>query len=171
YDALVAGLSPEEKELRLASAERFIAAAATADPGNAAVYRTALDAARTAFNNRLTTYRNALAPATRSITTLRATVRTLLTTAPTYASFDLERVDLTEIEEPILAFSLELAERAEALATRLQQKHLGLIDADMQGFADIADTDVKADVLIKVAKTIFGEEFPVIPEFALTARQ
>ena len=74
---------------------------------------------------------------------------------------------VTSIDKEILAFSLELTQRADALATRIQTNHLDEANKNLQKIANTSTSDGRAELLIKAGKAIFGDAFTVIPEFAL----
>jgi hypothetical protein len=95
---------------------------------------------------------------------------TLLTAAPPYADFDLQPATAADIEKAIVVLAEDIYNRLKQLAVDLQ-KRLAIIDGKLSEYNTEADADKRVQLLTEAAKTVFGDEFMLVPGFSVPEKQ
>ncbi|MEX0328940.1 MAG: hypothetical protein AB3N07_09480 [Ruegeria sp.] len=174
FDQLIAdfdgdpGADPADRLTLLHNARRLImtdrSAIPPADPED---FRNDLAGpARTAF----VAHRDALETLHNTAPNLSALFDGAVVLATANTAFDLEPLDLTEAGNRIVALAEDMAVRATALIDDLTRRR-DAVDAQLAAHDAAATGDQRVEALDKAAKILFGDEFKMVPEFALPQTQ
>lgn len=170
-DVMLSGLgalpSDAERMAALRRAERLVSTTYTVpEPADPAAYEAAVRARQGLLDGKRLVLAGLLQT---NKTSVAAFLGDIAGTLPLDA-YDLEPLDVGSVRKELVRFAQELAGRVDALAAEIQKR-----SGRTQGFIDLAnasaDAVAQATALVDAAKALFGEDFRLVPEFALAAPQ
>ncbi|MBD1848273.1 hypothetical protein H6F89_33985 [Cyanobacteria bacterium FACHB-63] len=85
-------------------------------------------------------------------------------------AFEIQALDITEVENEILRFSGDLQGRVAQLRTELLRRQ-ALTNEQITSALSQSSPRAQVDGLTQAAKTLLGKDFKIVPEFALSADQ
>jgi hypothetical protein len=161
-----AGLATaDEKFDLLLKARRYITAnPEVLLPVNPDDFRDELLTGRTTFKNKRDSFNNQLNTTERSLSAFLNNVKTLLP----ITEFDQIPFDVTAIEDLIIVFANDLAAKATALTTDLQNR-LTTAASLLTDAAAVTEGKARVDLLLQAVKQLFHEDFKVVPSFTMPA--
>lgn len=166
YDALPGGTPEEELLELLRRAEALVATVLTPAPVEPAALRAALPGRAQSFGEA----RDALdAIADGGAETLAGLLGAVNALLP-LSEFDPEPLAIEEVEKQALSFAAELAAMVSSLAAELKTRR-DACDQQLGVHAAAAGSAPRAEALSAAAQAIFGEDFKIVPEFALAPGQ
>jgi hypothetical protein len=175
YDALIATLpaqpgDPERIDVLL-QAERLIATSPLDPTGKTvAQIQAEVQAKKVLFDGKKLLFEAFAKTTEPKISLALGDFNTLLTAAPPYADFDLQLVSAVDIEKAVVVLAEDIHNRLKQLAADLQ-KRLAIVDGRLSEYDTEADADKRVQLLTEAAKTVFGDEFVLVPGFSLPENQ
>ncbi len=136
-------------------------------PATIAAFTTVVTDAQDAFAARLTQFQAALDGATASVS---ATLSALGAAMPMTAFDGPDAFDLAAEEAETLRFAQDLADRAALLKAEIERRKADA-DTALAEAAAAGDPKTRVGAATKAAKTMFGEDFRIVPEFTLSEAQ
>lgn len=167
YDADPAA-SDERKFLALRMAERLISTSRTDPlPAQPDDFRTDLvDVGKAAF----VAHRDGLAALHGSAVTLSGLHDGIVASKPAGASFDPVEVDLAEPARQVVVLAEDMANRAGALVAEVTAR-LAAVQARLDAADAAPDGGGGVEALTAAARLLLGEDFQIVPDFALPPAQ
>jgi len=152
----------------LRSAERLVSTQPTNPlPPQPAAFKNTVAAKRTALATRQGLLRSkVLNTSGATLTNLLAQLRPLL---PLNA-FDLEGISLDQTDRDVALFAADLADRANSLAGEVGRRTQSAT-ALVQEQENVATPARRLALLTQAAKALLGDDFPIVPEFLVSADQ
>lgn len=175
YDALIASLPAQpgdaERISLLLKAERLIATSLL-DPAGKTVAQIQLEvqAKKDLFDTKKSLFEDFTKTTETRLSQALIDFNTLLTAVPPYADFDLQAVSAADIEKAIVVLAEDIYSRLKQLAADLV-KRLGIVESKLIEYDGEADTDKRLQLLTEAAKTVFGDEFVLVPWFSVPEKQ
>lgn len=167
YAALPGTATDDERYTLLQTAERFISTkrADTSALTPAAFSTDLLNVRKPAFEQWLNDALDVLASA--SLSDMYAA---LLPVEAAVADYDTEAFALTEEESQLLLFAKDLLAKAQAIRDDLQTR-VDAVDALITKHDAATTAAEKVTALLEAGKLLLGEDFKIVPEFALSPTQ
>lgn len=166
YDLLPADTSEEQRIELLQRAELQIATQLTTALATSSAYRNVLTGSRSNFATRLSQFVALTTLNTPALESLMIAIKALLP----ISAFDAQTFTLDAVEKQILTFTGDLVNLTKSLAAEIDKRRKAV-----QTHLDAHDSTITASrrvqALQDAAKTIFGDEFQLIPEFILSPEQ
>jgi hypothetical protein len=167
YTALPPAATDEEKFTLLQTAERFISTAKTDITATTlANFQTNLvNVKKPAFEQQMNDMLDILTK------TKMADVYSALDAAvATLPGFDSVAFEVKDENQALLVFAKDLLVRAQNISADLQ-KRVDAVDSELTSHDNATTPVEKTTALLNAGKHLFGEDFRIIPEFALSASQ
>jgi hypothetical protein len=166
HDLVAGTASPEERLRLLTLAERAISTQVTTPlPADPAAYRTALvTVKRAAFAAKRDHFADVQNSDRSRVSSLRADVLALLP----IAAFDATELTLTGPEDEIVRFAEDAVRVVGAVLAAIERR-LAASQAHLDTHAAAAAASDRVRALEAAAKVLLGDDFRIVPEFALTA--
>jgi hypothetical protein len=165
YDLLPAGTSDADRFTALQAAELIVSAQVGPLPATPALLRAALPAKGTALQNRLSQFQAVQAAPGNSFPTLLSTASALST-----AEFDAQPFDLAAFGDGAITITQDIA-RALTSQLATATAHISAVNKLLAAASSAASATDKVTSLTAAARTLFGDDFQIIPEFTLSAAQ
>lgn len=163
--ALPAATSDAERIRVLTEAERLVVAVPGAAPATPAAYRTHLaNVARPAFAARRDAFAAVAATTRTTLAPLLADVGALLPVS----DVDAGAVTLTAQEDAIVTLARDAVTTVKAVDAELERRDKAA-QALLTDAAGAAAPRARVDLLGRAARTLLGEDFRIVPEFALAS--
>jgi hypothetical protein len=166
YDALPAGTPDDTRFQALQAAEILIATRLDPRPSTPAALRTALDTKRAAFVARRDQFQAIVDAAGSSFATALANVKALLP----ISDFDAQPFDLAPFEDRAIVFATDLVTNLKGHLAEID-KRSAVVQDQLTAHDKAASASARVQALKTAAQGLFGADFPVIPEFELSAAQ
>ncbi|WP_456866188.1 hypothetical protein [Galbibacter sp. BG1] len=162
-----AATTEEERFTILYKAERSITTLAeTPQPDTASEFRNKLDQKRTNFDTKLQQFKNIVTANHPKVSDLLQAI----TSALPIADFDFNEYSTLEQEEAMLRFTAEMETLAQALKADLS-KRTEKVQEQVKDASLLSSGKKRVELVQKAGKTIFGEDFKMVPEFTLPEKQ
>jgi hypothetical protein len=166
FNALPPTATDEEKFELLQRAERLISTMPTSPlPPTPADFKTALLAKRTDFVNRRNDFNTVLSTSTTQLSTLLGSIEAL-----PVSDFDAVEFKLDDAKDRIVLFASDLMSMARSLADNIEIK-LNAAQEQLDAHDNASQAAARVEALQQAAKILLGEDFQLIPEFALSPEQ
>jgi hypothetical protein len=171
YEALMATLptvvDEAERIALIAKAERAISTISTDATGKtSAQLLLIVQAKETAFRTRQTEFKDLQKT---NATTLQALVNDFNALLPV-GDFDLEDVALDDEEKQIIILAEDIRNRAEQLIADIE-KRIVAINGKLTDHDAAANAEERVQILTDAARSVFGDEFVLVPSFTIAANQ
>jgi len=171
YDALMTtlpGVVDEAERIALiAKAERAISTNSTDPTGKTSAQLLAIvQAKETAFRTRHNKFKDLKKT---NATTLQALINKFNALLPV-SDFDLEEVAPDDEEKQIIILAEDIRSRAEQLMADVE-KRVDALDHKLNDFDAAADAEDRVQILTEAARSVFGDEFLLVPSFTIAANQ
>ncbi len=175
YDALIATLPAQpgdpERIAIVLEAERLISSASLDTAGKTLVQIQAeVQAKKVLFNNKKVLFEAFIKTTKLQLNQALSDFNTLLTAAPPFGDFDLQQASATDIEKAIVVLAEDIYNRLKQLAADLQKRR-AIVDGKLTEYGVEADADKRVLLLTEAAKTVFGDEFVLVPRFSVQGKQ
>ena len=165
YDALLAGTSDDDRYSALQAAELLISSSLEPLPATPAQLRVDLNGKGNDFQNRRDDFASVLAGAGTSFVTLFNTVAGLST-----AEFDSQPFDITQFGDRAITASEDVARILTGQFTAITARAAD-VDKQLAAAASAASTSDQVQAIQLAAKSLFGDDFQIVPEFTLSLEQ
>ncbi|SEG08693.1 hypothetical protein [Nitrosomonas ureae] len=174
YDALIASLPAQpgdpERIAVLAKAERLIAIALLDPTGKTvAQIQAEVAAKKVLFDSKKALFEAFSKTIETQLSQALNDFNTLLVAAPPYTNFDIQPLSAADVEKAIVVMAEDIYNRLKQLAADLP-KRLATVDSKLTEYDGEADADKRLQLLTDAAKTVFGDEFVLVPWFSVSAK-
>jgi hypothetical protein len=171
YDALMAtlpGIVDEAERIALiAKAERAISTNSTDATGKtSAQLLLIVQGKESAFRTRQNDFKDLKKT---NATTLQGLINEFNGLLPV-TDFDLEKVATDEEEKQIIVLAEDIHSRAEQLIADIE-KRVDALNHKLDDFDAAADAEERVQILTDAARSVFGDEFLLVPSFTIAANQ
>jgi hypothetical protein len=165
YDALP-GPTPDTERFELLRAAELLVSTSAEPAATPAALRPALDPKRTAFATRRGDFLKAVQNAGSSFPTTLASVQALLP----IDAFDTQPFDLVPFGDRIVVLAEDLVRTLTGQKTQIESR-LKATQTQLDAETTAASATAKADALVAAASALLGDDFRIVPEFAIGAAQ
>ena len=165
YDALPAATSDADRFAALQTAELMVSASLDPRPATPALMRAALPAKGTALQNRLAQFQAIQNGTGNSFATLYSA-----TTALTTAEFDSQPFDVSAIGDRAITITQDIS-RALTSQSSVAKTRMATVNAALAQAASATSTADQVTALVAAAQALMGDDFQIVPEFAVSAAQ
>ena len=171
YDALMATLpgvvDDAERIALIAKAERAISTNSTDATGKTSAQLLAIvQGKETAFRTRQDGFKDLKKT---NATTLQALINKFNALLPV-SDFDLEKVAPDDEEKQIIILAEDIRSRAEQLIADIE-KRVDALNGKLTDHDAAADAEDRIQILTDAARSVFGDEFVLVPSFTIAANQ
>ena len=171
YDALMAtlpGIVDEAERIALiAKAERAISTNSTDATGKTSAQLLAIvQGKETAFRTRQNEFKDLKKT---NATTLQALINEFNALLPV-SDFDLEKVAPDDEKKQIIILAEDIRSRAEQLIADIE-KRVDALNGKLTDHDAAADAEDRIQILTDAARSVFGDEFVLVPSFTIAANQ
>lgn len=161
-----AAATDEDRFALLRQAESLVSTEITVpQPETLTDYLIVVQTKRAGFDSKLTQFQAIQTASNTALSQLLINIQALFP----LTNFDAVGLEITDVETEVLRFSKDLQTRATLLREEVAKKRNTATDQISEALNKTASDQVEG--LILAAKTLLGEEFKMVPEFALSAEQ
>ena len=167
FDSLPPATAEEDRIAMLYNAERIIATSPeTPQPATSAIFRNILNIKRQDFFDKMTSFKAVSNANYGKVSTLHQQIKSLLP----ISKFDYSEFSLSEQENSMIQFTSELETLAKAISADIVTR-TAKVDQLVYDASQLSHSKKRVELIQNAGKTIFGEDFKMIPEFQLSPKQ